>query len=149
VSRSAVCCAAWTPQRADAACHGMGKPHVARSVQILAVQIRSWATEPVVTQRVGIVYYVCRWVKMAVTSVGQANACGGEAKGVALPKRNVIVDWLMKSRALQKTTRAGDLMMGMAECNPPDIRRLAGRDVHKTFTLLAPSHLPAYSQGAS
>lgn len=134
---------------AGAACHGKGRPHVARSAQISAVQIRSWATVPVITQRVGIVYYVCRWVKMGVTSVGQANACGDKARGAALSKRIVIVNWLTKSRALQKTTRAGDLMMGMAECNPPDIRRLAGRGVHKTFTLLAPWHLPTYSQGAS
>lgn len=79
----------------------------------------------------------------------QANACGDEAKGAALPKRNVIVGWLRKSRVLQTTTQAEDLMMGMAECNPPDIRRLAGRDVHKTFTLLTPCHLPTYSQDAS
>lgn len=72
---------------------------------------------------------------MAVTSVWQANACGGEARGAALSKRNVIVGWLRRSRGLQKTTQVGDLMTGMAECNPPDIRRLAGRDVHKTFTL--------------
>jgi hypothetical protein len=149
VSRCAICCAAWTPQRAGAACHGKGKPHVARSAQILAVQIRSWATVPVVTQRVGIVYYVRRWVKMAVTSVWQASACGGGAKGAALSKRNVIVGWPRRSRALQKTTQVEDLMTAMAECNPPNIRRLAGRDVHKTFTLLAPCHLPAYSLVAS
>ena len=145
MNRCAICCAAWTPQRAGAACHGKGKSHVVRSAQVLVVQIRIWATVPVVTQRVGIVYCVCRWVKMAVTSVGQANACGGKAKGAALPKRNVIVGWPRKSRALQKTTRAEDLMTGMAECNPPETRRLAGRDVHKTFTLLAPCHLPTYS----
>lgn len=80
-----------------------------------------------------------------MTFVGQASACGGKAKAAAFPKRNVIVGWLRRSRALQKTTQAEDLMMGMAECNPPDIRRLAGRDVHKTFTLLALCHLPAYS----
>jgi len=149
VSRRAICCAAWTPQRGGAACHGKEKPHVVRSAQILAVQIRSWATVPVVTQRVGIVYYVCRWVKMVVTSVGRVNACGGKAKGVALSKRNVIVGWLRKSRALQSMNQAEDLMMGMAECDPPDIRRLAEKDVHKTFTLLAPCHIPTYSRVAS
>lgn len=90
-------------------------------------------------------YYVRRWVKMAVTSARQANVCDGEAKGAALPKRNVIVGWLRKSRAFQKMIQADDLMMEMAECNPPEIRRLARRDVHKTFTLLAPCHLPTYS----
>jgi hypothetical protein len=77
--------------------------------------------------------------------VGQVNACGGEAKGVALPRRDLIVGWPRKSRALQKTIQVEDLMMGMAECNPPEIRRSAGRDVHKTFTLLVSCHLPTYS----
>jgi hypothetical protein len=65
---------------------------------------------------------------MVVTSVGQASACGGEAKGGVLltPKKNVIVGWPRKSKVLQTTTRQGeDLMMGMAECNTPDVRRSA------------------------
>ncbi len=89
---------------------------------------------------------------MRVTSAGQASVCGGEARGAVLltPKRNVIVGWPRKSKALQTSTRrAEDLMMGTAECNPPDIRRLAMRDVHKTLTLFVLNHLPAYSQAAS
>jgi hypothetical protein len=84
--------------------------------------------------------------------VRQASACGGEAKGAVLlsPKRNVIVGWLRKSKALQTTTRQGeDLMLGMAECNTPDVRRSAGSDVNNTVTLSEPSHLPTYSQVAS
>lgn len=106
---------------------------------------------PAVARPVRIVY-VCRWAKMVATSLGQASACGGEAKGAVLltPKRNAIAGWPRKSKVLQTTTRQGeDLMMGMAECNTPDVRRSAGCDVNNTVTLSEPSHLPTYSQVAS